>query len=194
MDQGEVETGQLNLLVGGFSELLLGDGGDWTSINCAAVDFDVRKGVASSRVALLDTEVLRLVGEGEADLANATLDFYIAPSAKNPTINVAVPVDVTGPLDDPSYTPNEFSLLRRLGGLVGAVIFPPAAILSLGSLGSHDNPCLDAVQTTEVPASAVTNEWEQPPEADRMPTVGTGGSERLLDAVKRLLPLRGNET
>jgi len=197
MDAGEVKTGSLGLLVGGVSEILpgLGSGaGDWTAINCVAGDFDLRGGVATSRVSLLDSEVLRLVGKGQIDLAHDTIDYYVAPSAKNPTLNLAVPVNLSGPLADPSITPDELSILRRLGGLVGAVIFPPAALLSLGSLGSHDNPCLEAVRSAELPAPAEPQEWSGHPEAEAPPEAGSGSPDRLIDAVKRLLPLRGNKT
>jgi uncharacterized protein involved in outer membrane biogenesis len=196
MDGGQVKTGSLSLLVGGVSEMLSGLGGgdsEWTPINCVAGDFALRGGVATSRVALLDSEVLRLTGKGQVDLARDTLEFYVAPSAKNPTLNVAVPVNLSGPLVNPSITPDELSLLRRLGGLVGAVIFPPAALLSLGSLGSHDNPCLEAVQSAELPPPS-----EQPadlsgyPEAEVPPEAGTDSTDQLIDAVKQLLPLRGN--
>lgn len=198
MDAGQVKTGSLGLLVGGVSELLpgLGSGNaEWTAINCVAGDFELRGGVATSRIALLDTEVLRLVGEGQIDMANDTLEFYVAPSAKKPTLNVAVPVNLSGPLADPSITPDELSLLRRLGGLVGAIIFPPAAILTLGSLGSHDNPCLEAVQSVETPPPpAEPADWNVHPEAGVPPESGTDSAERLIDAVKQLLPLRGNDT
>ncbi|MDH3737934.1 MAG: AsmA family protein, partial [Alphaproteobacteria bacterium] len=194
MDGGQVKTGQLDWLVGGIGEILPsfdGDDDEWTSINCVAGDFDLRAGVATSRVALLDSEILRLVGEGSIDLSRDTLEFYVSPSAKNITLNVAVPVNMSGPLADPSITPDEFSLLRRLGGLVGAVIFPPAALLSLGSLGSHDNPCLDAVQSAEVPPQPEEPEdLGDHPEAETPPESGTESAERLIDAVKQLLPLR----
>lgn len=197
MDAGEVRTGSLGLLVGGISELLpgLGSGnGDWTAINCVAGDFDLRGGVATSRITLLDSEVLRLTGKGKIDLAHDTIDYYVVPSAKNPTLNLAVPFNLSGPLADPSIAPDELSLLRRLGGLVGAVIFPPAALLSLGSLGSHDNPCLEAVRSAKIPTPAELQDWTGNPEADAPPDVGNGSPQRLIDAIKRLLPLRGNET
>lgn len=198
MDGGEVKTGDLGLLVGGINEVIPGLGSDnaeWTSINCVAGDFDLRDGVATSRVALLDSEVLRLVGKGQIDLAHDTLEFYVAPSAKSPTLNLAVPVNMSGPLSDPSISPDELSLLRRLGGLVGAIIFPPAALLSLGSLGSHDNPCLQAVRSAEVqsPPAQQPSDLSSHPEAELPPEAGTDGAERLIDAVKQLLPLRGNE-
>lgn len=197
MDGGEVRTGDLGLLVGGINEIIPGLGSDnaeWTAINCVAGDFDLIDGIATSRVALLDSEVLRLVGEGQIDLSHDTLEFYVAPSAKSPTLNVAVPVNLSGPLGDPSITPDELSVLRRIGGLVGAIIFPPAALLSLGSLGSHDNPCLEAVQAANAPQQAP----EPPdssgyPEGEAPPEDNTDGAERLIDAVKQLLPLRRNE-
>lgn len=197
MDAGEIKTGSLGLLVGGVSELLpgLGNGNaEWTAINCVAGDFDVRGGVATSRVALLDADILRLVGEGQINLSDETIEFQVVPSAKKPTLNLSVPVNLRGSLVDPSITPDELSLLRRLGGLVGAVIFPPAALLSLGSLGSHDNPCLAEVDATELSVPRKALDRTGAAEADAPPEPGGSGSKRLMDAVKRLLPLRGDET
>jgi uncharacterized protein involved in outer membrane biogenesis len=197
MDGGEVKTGSLGLLVGGVSELLPGMGrgnAEWTTINCVAGDFDLRKGIATSRVALLDSKVLRLVGNGHIDLAHDTLKFHVAPSAKSPTLNVALPVNVNGRLADPSITPDELSLLGRIGGLVGAVVFPPAALLSLGSLGSPDNPCLQAVLSAEIPPPVEPPDWSGHPEAEAPPEAGQDGSKMLIDAVRKLLPLRDSET
>lgn len=197
MDAGEVKTGSLGRLVGGVSEFLpgLGSGdGDWTAINCLAGDFDLRGGIATSRVTLLDSEILRLTGKGEIDLAQDTIDYYVVPSAKKPTLNLAVPVNLNGRLADPSISPDEVSVLAQLGGLVGAVIFPPAALLSLGSLGSHDNPCLEAVRSAKIQAPAELDDGSGQPEAEAPPEVGSESPGRLIDAVRRLLPLRGNET
>lgn len=197
MDSGEVRTGSLGLLVGGVSEILPGlssGDGEWTTINCVAGDFDLHDGIATSRVALLDSEVLRLVGDGQINLTDDTLEFDVDPTPKSPTLNVAVPVTLSGSLIDPSVTPDEFSVLRRLGGLVGAVVFPPAALLSLGSLGSHDNPCLEAVQSAAAPQTAEAVDWNAQLEAEAPPEPAADGARRLIDAVKRLLPLRGNET
>ncbi len=196
MDGGEVRTGSLGLLVGGVSEMFQGAGtgdADWTAINCVAGDFDLRNGVATSRVALLDSELLRLVGDGQIDLSQDTIKFHVAPSAKNPTLNVSVPVDLRGPVANPTISPDEFSVLRRLGGLVGAVVFPPAALLSLGSLGSQDNPCLQAVQSAEAPVvEEPPVDWNAQTEAETPPEPGKDVEDRLIDAVKQLLPLRGN--
>ncbi len=197
MDGGEVKTGSLGVLVGGVSEILPGlssGDGEWTAINCVAGDFDLRDGVATSRVALLDSEILRLIGDGQIDLSNDTLDFKVDPTPNNPTLNVAVPVTLSGALADPSVAPDEFSVLRRLGGLVGAVVFPPAALLSLGSLGNHDNPCLEAVQSAAVPPAVEPVDWDAQLEAEGLPEPAADGAKRLIDAVKKLLPLRGNET
>jgi hypothetical protein len=190
MDAGEVKTGSLGVLVGGVSELLDSSSGDWTAINCLATDFDLKHGIATSRVALLDARILRLVGEGTVDLAQDTIAYQVVPSPKVPTLNVAVAVNLDGPLADPSITPDELSVLARLGGLVGAIIFPPAALLSLGSLGSHDNPCLEAVQEAEVAPPAETPDSSGNPEAEAPPETG-GSSDRLIDAVRQLLPLQG---
>ncbi len=78
-----------------------------------------------------------------------------------------------------------------LDGLVDSVIFPLAALLSLGSLGSHVNPRLEAVRSAEISAPTELQDWSGNPEAEALPEAGTHSPDQLVDAVRRLLPLRG---
>ncbi|MGY8960007.1 MAG: hypothetical protein ACKVKG_10890, partial [Alphaproteobacteria bacterium] len=46
-------------------------------------------------------------------------------------------------LASPSYSVDKLAAARKIGGLVGAIAFPPAAILGLGEVGTGEaNPCV----------------------------------------------------
>ena len=112
-------------------------------LNCIASRFDFKNGVATSRVLLADTEYSTVAGEGSMDLGKETLAMKISPQSKSATLNLAVPIKIGGTFAEPTFRPDELATARRLGGLLGATLFPPAALLALADLGSgEDNPCL----------------------------------------------------
>ena len=88
----------------------------------------------------------------------------VSPQSKSATLNVAVPIKIGGTFAEPTFRPDELATARRLGGLLGATLFPPAALLALGDLGTDDDhPCLKlakgggakkpAAKTAEQPAT-----------------------------------------
>ena len=56
------------------------------------------------------------------------------------------PVSATGTLGtlaEPSYGPSKIAAARKVGGLLGAFVFPLALIIGLAETGTgEDNPCL----------------------------------------------------
>ena len=151
MTEGRVKTEALDLAVGGLSALVgmmsSGEKSEWTVLNCVASRFDIKKGVATSRVLLVDTEYSTVVGEGSLDLGKETLAMKFSPQSKSATLNLAVPIKIGGTFAQPTFRPDELATARRLGGLLGAALFPPAALLALGDMGSgDDNPCLKIAQ------------------------------------------------
>ncbi|MFP6697190.1 MAG: hypothetical protein VCF08_09845, partial [Alphaproteobacteria bacterium] len=151
MTEGKVKTEALDLAVGGLSALVgmmsSGEKFEWTVLNCVASRFDMKKGVATSRVLLADTEYSTVVGEGSLDLGKETLAMKVSTQSKSATLNLAVPIKIGGTFAQPTFRPDELATARRLGGLLGAALFPPAALLALGDMGSgDDNPCLKIAQ------------------------------------------------
>ncbi len=146
MNQGKIKTEALDMAVGGLTAIvgmMSSTKSEWTVLNCIASRFDIKKGVATSRVLLADTEYSTVVGEGSMDLGKETLAMKVSPQSKSATLNVAVPIKIGGTFAEPTFRPDELATARRLGGLLGATLFPPAALLALGDLGSgDDNPCL----------------------------------------------------
>ena len=146
MNQGKVKTEAFDAAIGGLSALvgmLSAEKSEWTVLNCVASRFEIKNGVATSQVLLADTEYSTVVGEGKMDLGQETLAMKVSPQSKSATLNVAVPIKIGGTFAEPTFRPDELATARRLGGLLGATLFPPMALLALGDMGSDDdNPCL----------------------------------------------------
>jgi len=147
MGKGRMKTGSLQTLIGGptqvVSNLFAGADSDYTAINCAVVRFPVKQGVATAEPLVLDTDVAAFIGEGKINLGSEKLDLLIKPDVKKTTISAAVPVRIGGTLAKPDYALDKKGVARKVGGLLGVVMFPPAAILGLGELGAgDDNPCV----------------------------------------------------
>jgi len=143
--KSRARVGTIDNVVGGATKLigtLFSRGSDAATVNCLAGDFALRDGVAETRVLLADTEHSTVRGEGRIDLGAETFHLKLSPDPKTPTLNVAVPVHVRGPLADPTFSPDTLATARKVGGLIGAVFFPPAAIAGLADFGGGGNHCL----------------------------------------------------
>ena len=149
MENGKLDAHELDLLVGGVTTIigsLFSKGVKSGDLHCLALAWDIKAGVASQKVMLLDTNDSTVTGSGEIYLGKETLDLKVVPHSKGVTLNLAVPIHVRGTLLHPTFTPDEGALAMHLGGLLGATLFPPALLLSMGDLGSGDTGCSDANQ------------------------------------------------
>ena len=171
MAKGVASTAGVDYAIGGFTQVLstlVSRGTDKMAMNCVASDFQVKNGVATSRALVADSEFSTIAGEGKIDLGKETLDMMVTPKPKSVTLNLSVPVKIQGTLAKPKIRPDELALARKLGGIAGIFLFPPAAIAGLGELGSSDNPCLklmgapdQAPAQQQKPASAVDKTAEE---------------------------------
>ncbi|WP_075182494.1 AsmA family protein [Pantoea sp. 1.19] len=117
-------------------------GDDEVKINCAAVDLDVRNGLASSRLFVLDTENALINITGTANFANERLDLSINPESKGIRIlTLRSPLYVRGTFKNPDAGVKTGPLLARGAAAValGAVVAPAAALLALISPSEGDN-------------------------------------------------------
>jgi len=143
MGEGKMKSSALDTYVGGaatvLAQLVAGKKSQYTVINCFLNQFDIKNGLATSKIMLFDTEYAQIKGAGTINLGTEQIKYTLDPEPKSVTVNTAVPVEVTGPLADPSIGLNPLATAAKIGGLVGTVLFPPAAIVTLGELGVGDN-------------------------------------------------------
>lgn len=110
-------------------------------IHCAFGDFKVTDGRMETRALAFDTPDTIIVGEGEVDLRDETLDLTLRPRPKDRSLFAfRSHLLVGGTFKDPSFRPD----LARVG-LRGAIalapgsITPPAALLATLELGPGDD-------------------------------------------------------
>ncbi len=186
MNEGKVKTAAFDAAIGGLSAIMgmmSPEKSEWTVLNCVASRFHIKKGIATSKVLLADTEYSTIVGEGGMDLGKETLAMKVSPQSKSATLNVAVPVKIGGTFADPTYRPDELATMRRLGGLLGATLFPPAALLALADMGTDDDhPCLKIAKGGSQKPAAKTDA-----KTAEQPATGTAteAAKTPLDALKK---------
>ncbi|HEV8029014.1 MAG TPA: hypothetical protein VGP50_16390, partial [Stellaceae bacterium] len=125
-------------------------------INCMVSRFDIKAGVATASTLLVDTKAVEIVGKGNLNFADETLDLNLEPYNKGPTVvSLRMPVDITGTFAKPDYHLETATLVARLGAAVGlGVLFPPAALAPLVDIGLGDaNACSKAYAAQNPPGS-----------------------------------------
>ncbi|MET3517570.1 uncharacterized protein involved in outer membrane biogenesis [Pseudacidovorax sp. 1753] len=104
-------------------------------MRCAALAFDVNKGVMNGRTLIFDTDDTLFTATGQASLKDETLDFVIRPQPKDKSIlSLRTPLTVRGHFGDP-----------RPGVEAAPLVARGAAALALGAI----NPLLALAATVE---------------------------------------------
>lgn len=141
--------------VGALSSDLLGslmpfvEQRDSAALNCLAGRFEFEAGVAEDAMVLFDTETLTLAGKGRVDLGAERMAMVLTPRPKRAGLmNLAMPVEVVGPLRSPEFKLESGGMARRSAGVALAVVNPLVLLVPVvtTTLGGADNPCLAAVE------------------------------------------------
>ena len=113
-------------------------------LHCAVADFKLQRGVMTAQTLLLDTEVSTLVGSGNINLAQETLDLTLVPHTRNTSI-VALrgPIHLRGSLAAPVATLDKPAIVARsAGALVLGLLNPLLALIPLVEAGPGlDSEC-----------------------------------------------------
>lgn len=178
--EGRAKTAILDLMIGGPSnfigKIFSGSNGELTVLNCVVSNFEIVDGLATSKVLLADTEHVRITGAGTVNLSDEIMDINIIPKPKSFTLNAAIPISVGGTFKRPSYALEKTAVARKLGGLVGSLVFPPALIAGLAEFGvSNESPCLAEVTAADGAESSDGVAEEKKPAGLKEAIEGLGG-------------------
>ena len=113
-------------------------------IRCAFGDFKVTDGRMQTRALAFDTTDTIIVGEGDINLRDETLDLKLRPRPKDRSLFAfRSPLLVDGTFKDPSFRPDMARVgLRGAIALTLGSITPPAALLATLELGpGEDSGC-----------------------------------------------------
>jgi uncharacterized protein involved in outer membrane biogenesis len=146
----------------------LASGDQPTPIRCLVADMGVQKGLATTRLVLLDTKSTALTADGKIDLGDEQMDWTIAAHPKEVTpLSLRTPITVKGALSQPHVGVEAGPLAARAGAAValGALLTPIATIIAFIDPGlAKDNDCAGLLAEVQAPAGTKTdNKVEAPP-------------------------------
>jgi uncharacterized protein involved in outer membrane biogenesis len=129
--------------------------GDQTvPLNCVVADFAATHGQLHVRALVLDTAVNTVVGSGQVDLAQETLDLTFRPHTKvSSVVALRSPIHVRGSLKHPVATVDGGSVAARGGGaLLLGLLNPLLGLIPLFEAGPGvESPCASLVQQARSP-------------------------------------------
>ncbi|WP_055127207.1 AsmA family protein [Pseudomonas mediterranea] len=129
-------------------------------INCAAADFDIKTGLATTRLFVFDTENAIIYIDGTANMATEQLDLTISPESKGwRLISLRSPLYVRGKFAKPSAGVKAVPLMLRGAGMValGVIAAPAAGLLALvAPSGGEPNQCAPLLEQMKAGKAPVT--------------------------------------
>ncbi len=192
MGAGSMDAGEVNQLSGGAADLarlLLGGGQvkDMT-INCIDLRYAVSGGVMRTEKALLDTDIVTVMGSGDANLATERLDLFVGGRPKGRALAPEVALKIGGTFADPEFKVDKTSAVGAAGGLfLGEVLgkaVPGSSALSglIGTLsGGSEFPCQG------IPGASNVKIAERQPEKKREETPKAQGQDGEKDKLEEKL-------
>ena len=125
-------------------------GDEDVKINCAAADFGIKDGLATTQLFVFDTENAIIYIDGTANFATEQLDLKITPESKGVRVfSLRSPLYVRGTFGNPSAGVQAVPLLLRGAGMValGVIAGPAAGLLALiAPSGGEPNQCAPLLQ------------------------------------------------
>lgn len=167
MGKGEISNILLEFmgLDGGEIIKFLVRGDRNVQLRCAAVAFEVKQGLMSSKTIVLDTSDTVINGHGNISLADETLDLVLEPAPKDHSIlSLRSPLKIGGTFAAPSAGPDKGALAGRAGiALALGVINPLLALAATIETGpGQDENCAAILKQaaassagSRIPAAAV---------------------------------------
>ncbi|QVW23907.1 AsmA family protein [Pseudomonas hormoni] len=129
-------------------------------INCAAADFDIKTGLATTRLFVFDTENAIIYIDGTANMATEQLDLTVTPESKGwRLISLRSPLYVRGKFIKPDAGVKAVPLILRGAGMValGVIAAPAAGLLALvAPSGGEPNQCAPLLQQMKAGKAPVT--------------------------------------
>jgi hypothetical protein len=174
--EGEIESKYVDLLGADAVRVLspLQQGHAQTKLNCVVSRYDIKSGVATSKISVTDTGRMTVVGEGNVNLGSEQLGLVYTPHPKDASLlSVAVPIRVGGTLSSPSFSPDAGAALKGAAGAVaGSLLLGPAGVVLpfvSGGQRSNQDPCTQALAAAGLRATP-SGQPGQPQQPAQQPT------------------------
>jgi uncharacterized protein involved in outer membrane biogenesis len=206
MGQGRVDNKTIQLLGGdlasGGYKLLNPSSKDatYTDINCGVGGFDIKDGIAKVTALVVDTPDMTVIGEGQVNLRDETLDLALKPYPKGGAgglnlslAELAKSFRLGGTLAAPSLQMDaEQTMFAAMKAAGGVLLFGPAGIAAAlaGQSSGDGNPCLTALESAN--KGARTSETGKGGEQKAIGEKGVSGALKGVgESVKKLFSGQG---
>lgn len=137
-----------------------------TPLRCVVGDFDVQRGLLTSKIFDIDTGLSNIYGTANIDFAGEGLDIEVEGHPKKPSLLAATtPITITGPMKSPNIGLKSVPLGAR-GAVAAAlgVLLPPLAILPFVEAGvGKDSDCDELIRQAESHAGEQAQVPGKPP-------------------------------
>jgi AsmA family protein len=195
MGAGNINNSYAKLLLADLFKLLsFGSSGDSSNLKCVVGNFDISRGLATSRQLAVETSGATIIGKGTINLATEGLDIHLTPYASAANLaQLAIPVIVGGTMANPHVVPDAAAMAT---GAVGTVVGAPLTALStignvagIGGGSSGGTTTGAGCGSSAAPAQGQAKPAQQPsaPAGGAIDTLG-GGAKGATDTLKSLLP------
>jgi len=149
MEQGSANAKALDMFVGGLTAMvgtIFAKKSSKTKINCAISDIQLKDGILTPQLVVLDTQYSTVFADGQVDFRKEQLDIKVLPKAKGVTLSVAYPVHVYGSLSEPSIEVEKTDAILKSGELWANIVYPPSLLVKFSDIGGgKQNPCVSMV-------------------------------------------------
>ena len=118
-------------------------------VECGVADYSIKDGILNTKGLFIDTKSITIAGEGTIDLASEKIDYVFLPKKKSALIKSADPVNIKGPLNNPSVTTMPFkTAITTYGSLFFAPylfvgVYAVDLLSGMAHIGGNSSPCLE---------------------------------------------------
>jgi len=122
-----------------------------TPVRCGVASFRAHEGILEAQTLILDTDPVRIVGEGNIHMDSEALDLTLRGHPKRPGFRLRSPVLVHGTLSHPSFAMQPRDAVAQTAAAValGALLTPLASILAFVDPGLSKDADCGALMTEE---------------------------------------------
>jgi hypothetical protein len=150
-----------------------------TDINCGVSGFDIEDGIAKVTALVVDTPDMTMIGEGQVNLRDETLDLALKPCSKGGAAGFSLSLGelaksfkLGGTLANPSLEIDAAQTMLAAGKAAGGVLFFGRAGIAAALAGQSSDggdPCLSALESARkgVGASGSSKGGKQKGTADK---------------------------
>jgi uncharacterized protein involved in outer membrane biogenesis len=139
------------------------------ALRCAVIDLEIKNGVATPQVFVIDTVDTIVTGSGTIDFRTETLDLVTRaePKDKSPFV-LRTPINIKGAFKKPSVRPQAGPLAARVGaGLLLGAITPLLALIPFIETGpGEDSDCGQLLKRVKSEGVKAPAKAEAPPSSE----------------------------